>query len=391
MSARAPHARQPLRRTRPQRRGTILVVVLLIIVALTGMVLVLGRSARVEAFASINHVAVARATSVERAAEQYVVALLAQQRQEVMTLEESYFAQVPVGEAGAFWIMRPDYGDSSMPTYGLVDEASKLNLVSATRDQLRALRVMPQELPDTVFDWKDEDANVEFEGAEDEYYLNLPTPYRCKNANFETVEELLFVKGAYPELLHGDGVSGTLAGRAAGVGGGMQIGGLSDQDLLARGLFNYLTVYSREPNPNGRGTRVGRVNVNTAPREVLRCLPGVTDADVSTIVSRREGNGFGNPGTEWVREALGERYGPIAQYITGESYQFSADIVAVSGDGRAFRRVRVVVDARDPANRPRVLYRRDLTDRGWPLEPALLESMRAGSWSPTQTPGMSRF
>ena len=166
---------------------------------------------------------------------------------------------------------------------------------------------MPQELPDSVFDWKDEDADVEFEGAEDEYYLNLPTPYRCKNANFETVEELLLVKGAYPELLYGDGVSGTIAGRAAGLGGGMQIGGLSDQDFLARGLFNYLTVYSREPNPSGQGTRVGRINVNTAPREVLRCLPGITDADVSTIVSRREGNGFGNPGTEWVRDALGER------------------------------------------------------------------------------------
>ena len=133
----------------------------------------------------------------------------------------------------------------------------------------------------------------------------------------------------------------------------MQIGGLSDQDFLARGLFNYLTVYSREPNPSGQGTRVGRINVNTAPPEVLRCLPGITDADVSTIVSRRESNGFGNPGTEWVRDALGERYGAIAQYITGESYQFSADIVAASGDGRAFRRVRIVVDASDAANRPR--------------------------------------
>jgi hypothetical protein len=282
-----------------------------------------------------------------------------------------------------FWIVRPDYGDNNLPAYGLVDEASKVNLISAPREMLRAFRIMPDDLPDCIFDWKDNDSDIEFNGVEDEYYLSLANPYHCKNDNFESVEELLLVKGAYPELLYGTGMGGsnaytTAASPGAGAGG-MQIGGLSDQDLESRGLFQYLTVYSREPNPSGNGTRVGRINVNTAPREVLRCLPGLTDADVSSLASKRDSNGFGQIGTTWVQQALAQKAGSITQYITGESYQFSADIVAASADGRAFRRVRIVVDAVDANNRPKILYRQDLTDRGWPLQQGVLESLKSGT------------
>jgi len=67
---------------------------------------------------------------------------------------------------------------------------------------------------------------------------------------------------------------------------------------------------------------------------------------------------------------------PIGSLITSRAYQFSADIVSVSGDGRAFRRCRIVVDARQSP--PRVVYRRDLTSLGWPLDPMILDALRAG-------------
>jgi type II secretory pathway component PulK len=371
-----------------RRRGTILVVVLLIIAALAGMVLVLGRSARVEAMASVNHVAGARASAVENAAEQYVIALLVQDRENVLTLGESYFEAVPVGDAGAFWIVRPDYADSSLPVYGLVDESSKINLTTATREMLYAFPSMPQELPDSVFDWKDTDSEVEGDGAEDEYYMALPTPYRCKNGNFETVEELLLVRGAYPELLYGEPGYGVFASSAAAPGaggGGMQIGGMSEQDLRQRGLYHYFTVYSREPATGGQQARTGRINVNTATREVLRCLPGLTDAETSSLVTRRGTSSFGQTDTSWVQSVLGDKAGPVMPLITGQAYQFSADIVAASRDGRGYRRVRIVVDASNATARPRIVYRSDLTDRGWPLDPAILDAMRAGSWTPTGT------
>ena len=405
---------------RRRERGTILIVVLLIIVALGGMVLVLGRTARVEAMSSANHVAALQAAAVERAAEQYVTALVAQQRTTMHTLDESYFEAVSVGEAGTFWVVRPDYGDPEFPAYGVVDEASKLNVNSATEQMLLALTSMPQELASAIIDWRDTDSDISANGAEDEYYQALSSPYRCKNGALEAVEELFLLKGAYPELLYGTrDESQRLAatGASSGFGSGIASGAGGDE-MLARGLFDYLTVYSVAPAAqNGGGgaggggggggganaqRRVGRININTAPREVLMCLPGLTETDVSAIIARRgtinssssggtgTGSGIGGGGagggsgsstdltnTDWVNEVLGAKAAQVQPLIMGQSYQFSADILAASADGRAFRRARVVIDALDEAN-PKVIYRVDLSDRGWPLNPSILTSLRAG-------------
>ena len=363
-----------------RHRGTILIVVMLIIAALAGMVLVLGRTSRVEAMTSANHVAGSKAAAVERAAEQYVVAMLAQQRAEVLTLEQSSFEAVPVGDAGMFWIVRPDYGDSTMPMYGLVDEASKINLNTGNRlsDMLLLFPSVPEELAYSITDWRDGNSDLTPDGAEDQYYLALPTPYRCKNSSLETVEELLLVRGATRELLYGDGTRSDFMTTSSG---GRQLGGLDDAEIAARGLYNYFTVYSREPAVGQTRARTGRINLNTASREVIRCIPGMTDSDASTLVSKRGSQSFGTPGLTWANEILGSRAGQLQNVITGESYQFSADIVAASSDGRSFRHVRIVVDASDAASRPKIVYRHDSTSRGWPLDPNILASLRSGNGS----------
>ena len=46
-------------------------------------------------------------------------------------------------------------------------------------------------------------AAVRAQGAEDDYYMSLPEPYHCKNAHFDSVDELLLVKGVTPQLLYG--------------------------------------------------------------------------------------------------------------------------------------------------------------------------------------------
>ena len=62
--------------------------------------------------------------------------------------------------------------------------------------------------------------------------------------------------------------------------------------------------------------------------------------------------------------------------VTGQSYQYSADILSVSGDGRAFRRARYVIDV--SGSTPRVVYRQDLTHLGWPLDREILTRLRSG-------------
>ncbi len=105
---------------------------------------------------------------------------------------------------------------------------------------------------DSILDWKDPDDLHRLNGAEDDYYSSLPTPYLAKDANFDTVEELILVKGVTPEILYG-----TDSGK---------------------GIIEFLTVNGKSP----------RINVLAAPLEVLLAIPGITPEIADDIVSKRE-------------------------------------------------------------------------------------------------------
>jgi len=128
---------------------------------------------------------------------------------------------------------------------------------------------------------------------------------------------------------------------------------------------------------SGQRTLVGLVNINTAPRQVLLCLPGIEESDVDALISKRNSPDTNLTSVAWVAEVLSsEKARAVGDVITTRSFQFSADIIAVSRNGRAFRRYRAVVDAR--TSPPRVLYWKDLTHLGWPLAPEILTATRSG-------------
>ncbi len=54
---------------------------------------------------------------------------------------------------------------------------------------------------DSLVDWIDQDDDITgVGGAENSYYQGLETPYPCKNAPLENIEELLLVKGVTPPI-----------------------------------------------------------------------------------------------------------------------------------------------------------------------------------------------
>ena len=73
----------------------------------------------------------------------------------------------------------------------------------------------------------------------------------------------------------------------------------------------------------------------------------------------------------WVIDALGQSYPDALQaleagdYITTQSYQFTADIAALGPYGRGYRRVKLIFDTSSGA--PQIVYRQDLTQLGWAL------------------------
>ena len=142
-------------------------------------------------------------------------------------------------------------------------------------------------------------------------------------------------------------------------------------------IEEFQPIADRVTTSNDRTLR-GLINVNTAPKQVLLCLPGLEESDVSALISARSADNANRSNIAWVAEALPqEKAVGIASYLTTRSYQFSADIVSVAGNGRAFRRCRIVVDARNSP--PRVIYRQDWTSLGWPLPQEILDELRSGT------------
>ncbi len=95
-------------------------------------------------------------------------------------------------------------------TITIENEAGKVNLNLATREILEMAlsrfdldEQKVNEIVDSIMDWRDEDHFYRTYGAEDDYYLSLSNPYECKDADFDSVNEVLFVKGMNEDIFYG--------------------------------------------------------------------------------------------------------------------------------------------------------------------------------------------
>jgi type II secretory pathway component PulK len=440
---------------RNAQSGTVLIVTIWIVLVLSGLALVFARSMRVAAAVSANQVASLEAESIAAGALQYIVAKLAESAQDQTATSTTSTSQttdtyeaLPVGD-GYFWVLQSNLEDDRESRFGLTDESGKINLNTASLEMLQKLPGMTAELAASIIDWRDTDSDVTAGGAEDEYYLLQPTPYHCKNAPLETVDEILLIKGASEDLLYGEdtNLNGVLDPQE---NDGDESEPPDNADgKLDRGFYDYVTVYSTESNVDSEGsTRInvgdssaradlqtalqdafkedraleilgslstgttytsllqfyyrsrmtfaefaqiadklttssettlpGLVNVNTASKEVLLCLPGLEEKDVDDLIAYRTTNSASeNLNTiAWVTEVLDQTKATgIGQYITVHSNQYSADILAVSGNGRAYKRYKAVIDTQST---PRVVYWRELAHFGWPLDPEIVATLRKG-------------
>ncbi len=425
--------------------GTVLIVTIWIVLALAGLVLVFARYIRVEAIASANYVASVQAEAAAYGAVQFIIAQL-NSDEESSTLEsENPYEQMQVGE-GYFWLLRSNLADDTSYDFGITDESSKINLNLAPSEMLLKLPGMTAELAAAIIDWRDEDSEIWPGGAESEYYLLLDEPYYCKNSPLETVEEVLLLRGASPEILYGEdmnrnGVLNYNENDAA------ESEPADNRDgRLDRGFYDYVTVYSSEENVSQSGEErinvnggselselirqvvtddryyqimenirsvrqyenilqfyfvsgltydefeqiadrltttdeqyiTGRVNVNLASREVLLCLPGLVESDVDALIDKRTSSDVNLESIAWVAEALEpEKAVAIGSYITvAASSRYSADIVSTSDNGRAYRRYRAVLDMQNEP--PSIIYWKELTHLGWPLDTEIISTLRSG-------------
>lgn len=280
----------PLARLR-RAEGSVLIIVLWISFGLVSLALYFGHSMMMELRAGDNRAAAVQADQTIEGAARYLLYVLKNLEEPGQLPDESTYLsqQVPVGD-GAFWVVgRASDGLVSQvqPHFGLIDEAGKVNLNTATVEMLQALPNVTPELAAAIVDWRDADEEITPNGAESETYLRRSPSYRCKNAKFESIEELRLVNGATPEILDGEDANrnGILDPEENDGAASLP---LDDQDgRLDPGLLEYVTVYSREANTRADGSK--RINVNTAITELNNLLRETFGAERANQIQLRLG------------------------------------------------------------------------------------------------------
>ncbi len=139
------------------------------------------------------------------------------------------------------------------------NESSKIDINLAPEPVLKKLLMNQgiteeeaEGIVDSIMDWKDADDIPRPRGAEQDYYSSLPVPYRVKNGPFESVDELVYIKGMSKEILYGD--------------------------AQRRGIIDLVTVNS--------GNR--HISIKYAHLEVLKAIPGLSEEQAEAIAQRRQ-------------------------------------------------------------------------------------------------------
>jgi general secretion pathway protein K len=288
---------------RNRESGIALLIVLLAITLLTIVVIEFTDSAQVETHLALSARNALQATYLARSGVNVAEALVSFGAQitprsdDLRDVWAGPFPPLPIGDGTVAFRIRDEgrfLNLNDMVSAGSV----RPERVAVFRRLFTVLGIDPRILM-AIVDWIDADQNpgVTPAGAEQPYYLGFSPPPFVRNGPLLTLRELLLVRGVTPTL-------------------------------LAR-LEGFVTVLPPD--------RL-RVNVNTAPAEVLYALsdgmladPGVVDR----LIETRNTEAFGSlPGELKAVPGLPEALGDGAEFLTTTSAYFRIETVGEINDVR---------------------------------------------------------
>jgi DNA uptake protein ComE-like DNA-binding protein len=315
------------RRPRPARlRGSVLVAVLWCFVLLGAATISILHTTTLELRLVKNHADLVQARYLALAGIERARAVIVREERRIETdgtcfdptiLDDPQdFREVPLGR-GRFSVFRPARrGEPARGlVYGLTDLGARLDVNSASLDELKLLPSMTEDAAAAIVDWRDGDDDLTPLGAERDFYASQAVPYRIRNAPIETIREMLMIRGVTPDLLleEDEGGNGLLDPNEDD---GARTSPPDNSDgYLDAGWSDLLTLESSVLNVNGWGAQ--RLDVKGATEEDFAALDGVstdlahaivayrgkkafeTIANLLDVVSVREGNQPGNrPGNQ---------------------------------------------------------------------------------------------
>ena len=237
--------------------GSALVLVLWLVIVMTMVATVTARISRLDGRVSQLSVERIRCRWSARAGLETGVALLMLDDTPTDALTDLWadspeeLKDIPV-EGGTF-------------TARVIDESGKLNLNQVTENQLAMLENVTEEIIDSLQDWRDSDQDMRPYGAEEGYYVNQPYGYSCRDGEFQTVRELLLIRGMDESLLYGNS---------------------SVHDTGSAPWIDLMTCYSAQSNTDAEGNR--KININTANRNSLRNDLSLNDDQITWIENHRQ-------------------------------------------------------------------------------------------------------
>lgn len=246
-----------MRIMKKQQKGIVLVIVLWMLVVLIMMVTAYSRMMRTETMLIANLVRSAQANALAEAGV----------NQAIVELYKPEFERTQKTSGANY--KYPLHGE--MVKVRIQAEVGKIDLNSARSELLigllQSVNVPEQEqlpLAQAILDWRDKDNLARSEGAEDSYYENAGFKYAAKDGLFNSIDELLLVKGFTSELYHK--------------------------------IRPALTIYSHNAG----------VNPQSAPKEVLLAIPSMTETEVESYIASR--NALDEPGQSVLFPGIDPKY-----------------------------------------------------------------------------------
>jgi len=292
-------------------RGIALVLVLWVIALLTVMALGLTTVQRTESALTRNQIDGARFRALADAALSLVALdlLSTPSPMEEMAEMPEMAPQIPDGTPRVLTF------DGDQLEVRLFNEASRLDLNAATREQLATLielaqgeqgydEVQRDRLADAIIDWRDPDDLTELNGAEDGEYEASGLPYGARDEPFRSVEELRNVLGITPTLyqrlapnLTVENSSGSveLQFASAAVLSAVQGIPLEDASQLVEERYQPVVPDAEQPRPLSRGGPLFRLRVgwlsSPSARRTMEILFRLQEGDVGPplVIWRRYG------------------------------------------------------------------------------------------------------
>lgn len=326
---------------RTKRSGSIFVISLVVLAGLVSVLALAAASQNAANKAQIRRMEGRKARLIAEAGIQRALAELQDQVNSPTTVNDDWSQLGQIG-GEAF-----ELGKASFRVQ-IIDAASKVNLNTATQAQLELLPLDPEQV-DAILDWREESTSPRPDGGKDEYYNQLENPYNAKLGLFQSVDELLLVKGItardlytvrtdiertnqptrtssgeqvelpLEELLTVDSVSQAVnaAGQAKlnlnTVNQWQQIVGRAQvNQQVAQAIINlrpgggYLDIGQVLATPGvtlasapailnncstGGQNQLGKINLNTVTEEILLTIPNLPP-DVASAIVTRQSTGF---------------------------------------------------------------------------------------------------